>query len=136
MMEQSATVSEAAAAVIREYFLYTRRTNLPELEQLLLKKEVPPAEAASLALDAYTHFYKRLLRVNLANFIMVFVVILVDVLLLPTLFERQQGDMSMHILVYSIILLTSAILVRGLTRGLKLFSLREEITAFRDLRNL
>lgn len=133
MTEQS--VPETAAATIKEYFLYTRRTNLPELEQLLLKKEVPATEAAGLALEAYTHFYKRLLRMNLANFIMVVVALVVDVLLLPQIFS-QEAEMSTRILVYAIILFSSVILVRGLTKGLKLFSLKEEISAFRELRNL
>ncbi|PUZ20677.1 hypothetical protein GA0116948_11375 [Chitinophaga costaii] len=134
-MEQSSPASSTAAAVIKEYFLYTRRTNLAELEQRLLQKGVPATEAAPMALDAYRQFLQRLLRVNIVTFVLIILVLLVDILLLPKIFS-QTAPMSTRIMVYGIILFSSVILVRGLTKALKLFSLKEEITAFRELRNL
>ena len=135
-MEQPPSPAQStSAAVIKEYFLYTRRTNLAQLEQLLIKKGTPAADAAPLALDAYEQFLHRLLKANIMNFVMVLIALLTDVLLLPLIFS-QTSPMSTRIMVYGIILFSSVILVRGLTKGVKLFALKEEITAFRELRNL
>lgn len=135
MEQPSPAQPTSAAAVIKEYFLYTRRTNLAELEQLLIKKGTPPAEAAPLALDAYEQFLNRMLRANIVNFVLVILALAVDVLLLPLIFS-QSAPMATRIMVYGIILFSSVILVRGLTKAVKLFALKEEIIAFRDLRDL
>jgi hypothetical protein len=123
------------AEIIQTYFKERhKQRRVADLEQRLEKGGIPKPQSTAHAIEAFQAYFKKELKTKGIKAAIFFTIGLAALLRVITLTNQEQGTSFMQ--VSGSLALVAFALVEGLIWGMQLFSLKEEISTFRELRKM
>ena len=123
------------AEIIQTYFKERhKQRRVADLEQRLEKGGIPKPQSTSLAIEAFQAYFRKEMKTKGIKAAIFFAVGLIALLRVVSLTNQSQGMSFMQ--VSGSLALVAFALVEGLIWGMQLFSLKEEISTFRELRKM